>query len=116
VGFCIGFPYRLPLFLLKISQVLGTNRITHQARTNPLECGGKRSATPPWIHLHTGLATKNGKPTACFNLPTSRAVINPKRRRASLAAALQGEGRLGFTFTPDWRRKTASRQLALTCA
>jgi hypothetical protein len=34
---------------------------------NPLECGGKRSATPPWIFF-----------------------ANQKRRRAALAAALQG--------------------------
>jgi hypothetical protein len=77
-----------------------------------LECGGKRSATPPWILLRkpkSGVALRlpphskgfqafiETAPQAGLDLPRHPrdaafgfAKNNPRRRRAALAAALQG--------------------------
>src|SRR5438874_11554587 len=47
-----------------------------RASPRHMDCGGKRSATPFWLHLAAGDSSKHN------------VILNPKRRRASLAAAV----------------------------
>src|SRR6266568_3720379 len=72
------------------SRSIGT--ITARKLSNccgPLECGGKRSATPLWIYLR-----QPSSPSRSLHLRI------PKRCRASLAAALQNAGALKPILTP----------------